>query len=197
MIGRICVFSSSSDMLEEIYFRAARELGRLMAENGMELVYGGGAVGLMGACADEIRKRGGRITGVIPEALHLEGVVYPHCDRLHVTRTMRERKALMEESADAFVALPGGYGTLEELLEIITLKQLGYHTKPIVIINTDGFYDLLLGLFDRMIAGSFAKEESRRFYQVVKTPQEVFPYLETYQPAEPGRKWFDKSGSRA
>lgn len=196
MIRRICVFSSSSDALEEVFFQAARELGRLLAEYRMELIYGGGAVGLMGACAEEVRKGGGRITGVIPEALYQEGIVYPHCHSLQVTRTLRERKAFMEECADAFVALPGGYGTLEELLEIVTLKQLGYHTKPIVIIDTGGFFAPLLDLFDRMIAGSFAKEESRELYRVVETPGEVFGYLETYRPAAIGRKWFETKGSR-
>lgn len=150
----------------------------------------------MGACARGLQAQGGRLIGVIPEALNRAGIVCERCDELHVTHTMRERKAIMEGTADAFIALPGGYGTLEELLEVITLKQLHYHNKPIVILNTRSFYDPLLAFFESMIEQRFAKGSCRGFYHVAKAAEEALGHIEAYVPAEQEPKWWDANDER-
>ncbi len=191
---RICVYSSSSEALSPLYFGEARRLGTLMAKNHHELVYGAGDLGLMGECARGLQQGGGRIIGVIPEALNQEGIVFPDCHDLHVTKTMRERKALMEDIADGFIALPGGFGTLEELLEIITLKQLKYHNKPIVILNINHFYETLLGFFEQIIQNKFAQEFSRGFYFVTSDVEDALAYIEAYRPTMTEDKWFGRRG---
>ena len=163
----ICVYCSSSNDIALGYFDAARALGTVLAQRGWLLVYGGGSVGLMGAVAKAVHSSGGTVIGIIPQALLDREVGYLEADELIVTTTMRERKRLMDERADAFVTLPGGFGTLEELLEIITLKQLHYHDKPIIIVNMDGFYDPLLDQFARIFEAGFA---SKRFLQTSGTP---------------------------
>ena len=154
----ICVYSSSSDDIDGRYFAAARELGRLMGERGHTLVFGAGNIGLMNAMAHEVKARGGRIVGVIPRALKGRDLARGDCDELIVTDGLRERKTIMEERSAAFIALPGGFGTLEELLETITLKQLGYHAKPVVILDVDGYYDALLKQFERIFSEGFARQ---------------------------------------
>jgi uncharacterized protein (TIGR00730 family) len=158
----ICVYCASSNDIAPCYFDVARALGTALAQHGWPLVYGGGSVGLMGALAEAVHAAGGTVIGIIPQALLDREVGYLKADELIVTTTMRERKRLMDERADAFVTLPGGFGTLEELLEIITLKQLRYHDKPIIIVNVDGFYDALLAQFAHTFESGFA---SRRFLQ--------------------------------
>lgn len=190
MINSICVYSSSSDAVAAEYVRAAAELGRLIGERGMELVYGGANVGLMGTLARAAKEAGGRVTGVIPRAIAARGLAFGDADELVLTDTLRERKAVMEERAGAFIALPGGFGTLEETLEAITLKQLGIHDKPVAFVNTAGFYDGLLGLFERFYALDFAKAESRSLYHVAPGPGEAMAYIETYSPVAFPEKWF-------
>jgi uncharacterized protein (TIGR00730 family) len=163
----ICVYCSSSNDIAPSYFDAARALGTALAQHGWPLVYGGGSVGLMGALAEAVQGAGGTVIGIIPQALLDREVGYLKADELIVTTTMRERKRLMDERADAFVTLPGGFGTLEELLEIITLKQLHYHEKPIIIVNVNGFYDALLAQFAHIFEAGFA---SKRFLQISGTP---------------------------
>jgi uncharacterized protein (TIGR00730 family) len=156
----------------------ADRMGRLIADNGFRLVYGGGSVGLMGRLARAVHERNGHVYGVIPEALQqVEGVAYDVADDLVVTRTMQERKAIMYTRADAFVALPGGFGTLEEFLEVLTLKQLGYHQKPLFLVNAHGFYQPLLTLFEHFYAERFARESHRELYTVVTQPEEVIERL--------------------
>lgn len=197
MVKSICVYSSSSDAVDPVYLEEAREVSLALAADGWSLVYGAGAIGLMGECARAFREAGSRVTGVIPDALHRPGIVYEHCDELVVTETMRQRKAHMENSAGGFLALPGGFGTLEELLEIITLKQLKYHNKPVVIYNTAGFYDGLLGVFDQITGQRFAGSASRELYHVAASPGEVVDYLNSYRPAEMTDKWTGISGPEA
>ncbi len=153
------------------------------------MLFGGGLLGLMGATAKSVHQNNGKVIGVIPKALNLPGVVYENCDQLIVTDGLRERKAVMDSKSDAFIALPGGYGTLEEILEIITLKQLGYHNKPVVILNTNGFYGQLLTLFEQIIDQHFAKPDCRQLYQVVKEPLEALTYIDHYQPFAFREKW--------
>lgn len=175
----VCVYCASSNAIPARYFEAARALGRELAERGWALVYGGGSVGLMGALAMAAHAAGGRVIGVIPQALLDREVGYLAADELVVTATMRERKQAMDDRADAFLALPGGFGTLEELLEILTLRQLGYHHKPIVIVNQDGYFAPLLEQFERIYAEGFTHDDVRGLYTVVATVEEALETLET------------------
>jgi len=185
----ICVYSSSSCAIDKKYFEIAEELGREIAARNDIFLFGGGLIGLMGASAKAVHKYGGRVIGVIPEALNLKGVVYENCDELVVTPGMRERKAIMDSRSDAFIAMPGGYGTLEEILEIITLKQLKYHNKPIVLLNMEGFYDHLLQQFELIIRDRFAKPENRKLYFVTGNISDALEYIDNYQPHQFNDKW--------
>lgn len=188
----ICVYASSSNRIAPEFFPPASELGRLMAERGYQMVFGAGCIGLMGEIARSIHAHGGRMVGVIPEYLRLPGVCYEESDELIVTSGLRERKAAMESLSDAFIALPGGFGTLEELLEIITLKQLRVHEKPVVMLNTGGFYDAVSRVFEQLFEERFTKSEYRAYYRIVDTPAEALDYIESYspQPEPAGSKWF-------
>jgi uncharacterized protein (TIGR00730 family) len=175
---RICVYCASSNHISERYFTLARALGEAIGRRGWTLVYGGGGVGSMGALAKAAQAAGGVVVGVIPQALLDREAGYIEADELIVTTTMRERKRLMDERAEVFVALPGGFGTLEELLEILTLRQLGYHDKPIVIVNADGFFDPLLAQFARIFVERFAHEQARDLYLVAPTIEAALMLLE-------------------
>jgi cytokinin riboside 5'-monophosphate phosphoribohydrolase len=189
MTKSLCVYCASSGMVKPLYFEAAAELGRTIAGRGYELIYGGTNVGLMGVVARTVQQGGGRVVGVIPEALVARGIAYEGADELIVTRDMRDRKAVMAERAGAFVALPGGFGTLEELLETITQKQLRYHNKPIVLMNTAGFYDKLIEVFEAFYESSFAKPAYRELYHLAGEPGAVMSYLDSYVPHEVVAKW--------
>ncbi len=186
----IAVYCSSSDIIHQDYFKIAQQLGKLMAENKSQLVYGGGVVGLMGEVARSVKDNGGKTLGVVPKALNIKNVVHDIDDELIITDGMRERKAIMDERADAFVGLPGGFGTFEEMFEVLTLKQLGYHNKPIVFLNVRGYYDKLLEMFEHIYAEKFAKEQYRVLYHVCETAEETIGYLENYQPPNLPDKWF-------
>lgn len=177
MIQSVCLYGASSERIDPVYFEQAARLGRLLAEAGIALVYGAGKVGVMGAASRAARQSGGRTIGVIPEWLCREDLLDREADELVVTPGLRERKQAMEDRADAFVALPGGYGTLEELLEIVTLRQLGRHRKPIVILNTAGFFDPLLEMFERLRTARFAPVESTGYYRVAATAEEAVALL--------------------
>lgn len=153
-----------------------------MAQNGYNLVYGGGNLGMMGVLAQAVKDFGTKVFGVLPEKLHKIGVGDVGCDELHVTKCMRTRKEKLDNLSDAVIAMPGGFGTLEELSEMIVQKQLGYSDKAIVILNTNGFYDNLLKFFDELISQNFAAKEMQNAYYVAKTPVEVIDYLKNYQP---------------
>ncbi len=186
----ICVFCSSSDVIEPAYFDAATELGGTMARRGDVLIYGGTNVGLMGAIARSMHQNRGHVVGVIPAFIASRGLAYAPANELIITRDMRERKARMEERADAFIALPGGFGTLEEMLEIITLKQLQQHRKPVIFLNTGGFYDPLIALFAHMREHRFAKAYADKLYHFAPTVPDAFAYLDSYQPPMIEAKWF-------
>lgn len=163
---RVCVFCGSSAGNQPRYRMAAEQLGRLLVERGLELVYGGGSVGLMGVLADAVLAAGGRVTGVIPEGLARKELLHTGLSKLHVVPTMHTRKALMADLADAFVAMPGGYGTFEEILEIITWFQLGIHRKPVGMLNVGGYYDPLARLFDHAVAEGFVRAEHRAIVSI-------------------------------
>ena len=186
----LCVFSSSSNAIPEIYFEEARKLGQLIGESGWNLIYGGANVGLMHVCAESAREYGSKTVGIIPELIHAHRLSNPNDHEQIITPNMRERKYLMRKRSDAFVALPGGFGTLEEILEVITLKQLNYHNKAVVFINTNGYYDSLLEQFEKSYRETFAKESYRQMYFVASNSVEAVHYLLQYQPAEPLSKWF-------
>ncbi len=179
MSKTLCVYCASSDRLDPKYGMAATVLGQEMAKRGWQLVYGGGKVGLMGAVAKAVKTSGGRVVGVIPEFMKAKELAYAEADEMHTVVTMRERKLLMETKADAFVALPGGWGTLEEIMEILTLRQLDVLRKPVVIFNQDGFYDELLRFFERMIGEKFNKPSNLQLFTVAKTVDEIFTQLES------------------
>jgi uncharacterized protein (TIGR00730 family) len=190
MAQTICVFSSSSDAVAPAYFQAARELGALIALRGHTLVYGGASTGLMGELARAVQAQRGKVIGVIPENIRARGVAYSPANELHVTADLRERKAMMETRSDAFIALPGGFGTLEEVSEVLTLKQLQVHSKPIIFINILGFYDKLLALYDHFYAEHFAKEQFRVYYTVVPDAASALVHLEDYRPPVSENKWY-------
>lgn len=187
----ICVFCSSSNAIDHEHFSHAEILGQLIAEKGHSLIYGGANVGLMEHLALFTKQHGGKITGIIPQKIYDKELASEHPDQSIVTETMDERKKLMRESSEAFIALPGGFGTLEEILEVITLKQLDYHHKPIVFINTKGFYDHLFLQFEKSYSEHFAKENYRKLYTVVENPQQALAYIENYTPLDLGLKWFN------
>lgn len=189
MVKTICVFSSSSNTIRKDYFEAADRLGREMARRGKTLIFGAGTTGLMGACARGVHSEGGKVIGVIPEALNEKGIVYEECDELIVTPGLRERKGIMDRRADAFIALPGGFGTIEEIMEIITLKQLGYHNKPIVLLNVRGFYTPLLDMLTRVIEQNFAKPQCLELFAVTESPEEALDYIDRYEPVSCGSRW--------
>lgn len=183
-IKTVCVFSSSSNLLEDVYYQAATELGILIGNAGFNLVYGGSTLGTMGANAKAAKQMGSKVIAVIPEKLHSVVEENKSCDEIHVTKCMRSRKDKIDQISDAVIALAGGFGTLEELSEMIVQKQLGYNQKAIVILNTNGFYDNLLKFFEDIIGQKFAISEMREFYYVAKTPQEAINYLINYTPKE-------------
>lgn len=189
MSRNICVFSSSSDAIDPAFFALAEELGGEMARRGHALVYGGTNVGLMGAVARAVRQGGGKVVGVIPKFIADRGLAYDAATELIITNDLRQRKATMEARADAFVALPGGFGTLEEVLEIITLKQLRQHTKAVVFLNPGGYYDPLSVLFEHMYEKRFAKAAYRSMYQFAADVRSALDYMEQYQPPVLPAKW--------
>lgn len=191
MTRLLCVYCASSDRLDPKYYATAAELGREMVERGWGLVYGGGKTGTMGAVARAVKQSGGRVVGIIPEFMKARELAYPEADELVTVITMRERKLLMETRADAFVALPGGWGTLEEISEILTLRQLDVVKKPCVFLNQDGFYDDLLRLFERMLAEKFFKPANMELFRVAKTVPEVFTHLDHHAAPTAESKWFE------
>jgi len=183
---KVCVFASSSNFLEESYYEEVGELGRLLGQADFDLVYGGSNLGLMWSCVAAAKHEEAKVYGVMPEKLFkILGVESTSvCDELHVSENMRTRKAKLDELSDAVVAVPGGFGTLEELSEMIVQKQLGYNSKPIVIFNVNNYYDKLLEFFEQMIKEDFANENCRDLYYVATTAQEVVDYLNSYKAVE-------------
>jgi cytokinin riboside 5'-monophosphate phosphoribohydrolase len=190
MSKTICVYCASSDAIAKQYFDAARELGKYIGENGYTLIFGGGKIGLMGELARSVHHFGGKVVGVIPGHLNEYGITYEESDELIVTSTMRERKAIMEEKSDVFIGLPGGFGTLEEILEIITLKQIQLHRKPVILLNTENFYRRLIDLFEHIYEEQFAKSMHRQLYFVAGDVPSAVSYIHSYAPSDIPQKWF-------
>ncbi len=188
---RICVFCGSSQGSRTEYRAAAEELGAELARRGTGLVYGGGNVGLMGVLADAVLGAGGEVIGVIPENLMAREVGHNGLTKLHVVRSMHERKALMADLSDAFIAMPGGFGTLEEFCEVVTWAQLGLHAKPCGILNVMGFYTSLLSMFDHAVQERFLKPENRALVLARDSVAELLRALEDWRPVRV-EKWLDR-----
>ena len=187
----ICVYSSSSNAIADVYVNEAIDLARLIGRENFCLINGGSNVGLMDVITREARECGAKTIGIIPEKLRDYHLASVHAHEMIVSVDMMERKALMREKSDAFIALAGGFGTLEEILEVITLKQLGYHHKAVVFINTNGFYDDLFRQFEKSYEEQFAKENYRKLYFIADNAAEAMDYLAGYQPEELVNKWFE------
>ena len=181
----ICVFASSSNKLAESFYEDASKLGVLMGQNGMNIVYGGSRLGMMYACASQVKANGGKIIGVMPQRLYDMGYGNNEdCDEFILTTGMRERKAKMDEISEGVIALAGGFGTLEEISEMIVQKQLGYNKKPIVLLNTNKFYDNLIRFFDAIIDENFAKQGTEELYYIAQTPNDAVKYIKEYSRQE-------------
>jgi uncharacterized protein (TIGR00730 family) len=187
---RICVFCGSNNGLKTVYSDAAQTMGVALSRHSIGLVYGGGSVGLMRVIADAVLRESGEVIGVIPEALATKEVAHMGLKDLRVVSSMHERKALMAQLSDAFIALPGGYGTLEEFCEVLTWAQLGLHRKPCGILNVKGFYDPLLSFLDHAVSEGFVREVHRSLILVDPDPERLLDKLIDYQPP-PLDKWID------
>lgn len=192
IIKRICVFCGSSTGRNGVYVEHARLLGRAMAAQGIGLVYGAGGIGLMGTVADTVIEAQGEVIGVIPYALATKERAHPKAE-MRVVNTMHERKAMMSDLSDAFIAMPGGFGTFEELLEIITWGQLGIHQKPIGLLNVAGYYDPLLAMIDRAIEEGFILPRYRNLIVVAAEAESLLEKLFRYEPLEGIVQWIEMS----
>lgn len=189
MRKNICVFCSSSDTLDDTYYREAEKLGELIGLNDYNLVYGGTKVGLMNAVARSASDANARIIGVIPQLIFDNNIAATYLDELIVTADMKERKQIFRDKSDIFIALPGGFGTMEELLELITLKQLSYLNGPIVIVNFNGFYDALKLQFEKFFEDGFSKNQYRSLYYFVENSEQAIEYVHNYEPQKYVHKW--------
>jgi uncharacterized protein (TIGR00730 family) len=181
-IKKVCVFCASSPGIDKIYFRDAEELGRIFVDNKIHVVYGGGSVGLMGCLADTIMAGNGQISGIIPRFMKEMNWAHQSIAEMIEVESMHERKNLMIRDVDAVVALPGGVGTLEELMEVITLKQLGQFFAPIIILNTGGFYNHLDEFLHKMIEQRFMREMHKEIWQLVDSPAKILPAIFNSKP---------------
>ncbi len=173
----VCVYGASSTQIDQEYIRQTEELGRMLAAAGHSLVYGGGGSGLMGAVARGVKQGDGRVVGVVPSFLKVDGILFDNCDEMIYTDTMRERKQIMEERSEAFIVTPGGIGTYEEFFEIYTLKQLGRHNKPIILYNINGYYDAIVDVLQNTVEQRFMRPESMQLLTVADDPNDVIKQL--------------------
>ncbi|MFP5255410.1 MAG: TIGR00730 family Rossman fold protein [Acidimicrobiia bacterium] len=178
----VCVFCGSSSGSDPALSRSAQALGRGLAERGIDLVYGGASVGLMGTVADAALAAGGRVVGVIPRGLFTREIAHRGLTELHEVASMHERKALMYDRSDAFVALPGGFGTLDELFEAVTWSQLGLHAKPAALLDVDGFWEPLVAQLDRMVERGLLRPQNRALLSTHRSVPEVLEHLEAAEP---------------
>ena len=174
----ICLYGASSSAIAKAYVNPTEELGAKIAERGHTLIYGGGAAGLMGAAARGAYSLGGKIIGVVPSFLNVDGILFDNCTELIFTETMRERKALMEQKSDAFIMTPGGVGTFDEFFEIITLKQLGRHSKPIAVFNINGYFDSLIAQLENAVHKQFINPEIFELFISTDRADKLLDYLE-------------------
>jgi uncharacterized protein (TIGR00730 family) len=191
-IQSVCVYCGSADNLPAVYLQAARQTGTLLAQSGLRLVYGAGKTGLMGAVAQAALDAGGQVTGVTPKNLNLPSLIHSGLSRLEVTPDIHARKARMSALADAFIALPGGYGTFEELFETLTWAQIGLHTKPVGLLNVRGYYDPLIALVEHAIQEGFIYPEHRDLLQIEDQPERLLEKLAAYTPPARLERWVNR-----
>ena len=181
----ICVYGASSTTIDKSYILEGEKLGAAMGEHGFGLVFGGGQNGLMGAVARGVHQVGKtEIIGIAPEFFNVDGILYQHCTKFIYPENMRERKKIMDEMSDAFIVTPGGIGTFDEFFEILTLKQLGRHNKPIGILNTNGYYDHLLSFLQNGIDEEFLTEQCKKMFFMSDDPEAILEYIENYKPED-------------
>ena len=182
----ICLFGASSRITGESYIKKVEELGEVLAKRGHALIFGAGGAGLMGAAARGFKTGGGAVTGIVPSFFlgEVQATLFSDCDETIYTRTMAERKTLMEDKADAFITVPGGIGTMEEFFEVLTLKQLGRHSKAMVLYNVNGYFDKLIEMLETAVKEDFLHEYVLRFLKVTDDPEEAAQYLEHYDPSQ-------------
>ncbi|HQU70888.1 MAG: TIGR00730 family Rossman fold protein [Calditrichaeota bacterium] len=180
----ICLFTASSNTLAPVYVDLARQFGTALAQRGHSLVYGGGMRGLMGAAAEAAQENGGKVVSVIPEKLDRPGIALENPNEKIVTRDMGDRKATMEDLSEAFVVLPGGFGTFDELFQVLAKKQLCYHNKPIVLLDVDDFFKPFSQLAEHLVGLNFAREIYQQMYTIVDSVEAVFDYIDGYQPLD-------------
>jgi uncharacterized protein (TIGR00730 family) len=187
----VCVYCSSSERVDRVFFDVASELGRLLGERRNNLVFGGGNVGPMHALAAAVKEHGGRVLSVIPKVFDEKGLTYEGSDEVTVTRDLQERRITMIKNSDVFVALPGGYGTLEEVSENVTMRQLDFHQRPIALVNVNGFWDGYLAFLDQLERERFIRPEHRALVHVADSPAAALDYLDDYAPIDVPDKWGD------
>ncbi|HMB69588.1 MAG TPA: TIGR00730 family Rossman fold protein [bacterium] len=185
----VCVYCSSSDRVEKKHFEVAAELGKLLGERKNNLVYGGGNTGPMRVLAEESKKSGARVLSVIPQVFDARGLTFSGSDEVVVTNDLQSRRMTMVKNSDVFIALPGGFGTLEEVAENLTMRQLDLHQRPLTLINTGGFWNPLLGFLDQLEQGGFFHAEHRKLAHVSETPKDALDYLDRYAPVDLPDKW--------
>jgi len=188
---KLCVYCGSSPGRDPVYRRAARELGQCMARRGIDLVYGGASVGVMGAIADAVLEAGREAIGIIPHFLAIKEVAHEGLTEQHVVGSMHERKAMMAEVSDGFIALPGGWGTMEEIFEILTWAQLGFHEKPCGLLNVNGYFDGLFAFLEHAVEEQFVKPVYRQMLILEERPERLLERFESYR-APHVRKWVDE-----
>lgn len=191
---RICVFCGSNNGANPVYLDAAERVGAFLAAQNIELVYGGGRVGLMGRIADACLANGGKVIGAIPQSLAAKEVAHQGLTELHIVGSMHERKALMAELADGFIALPGGFGTFEEFCEIVTWAQLGIHSKPCALFNVNGFYDNLIAMIDFSASQNFIREEHRKLVLIESEIEKLYELMKNFSPPVI-EKWLDQEST--
>lgn len=179
---KICVFGASSALIDKVYIESGEQLGELMSTRGHSLVFGAGAEGVMGAVVRGVHKHGGEIVGVVPTFFNVDGILFEECTEMIRTETMRERKFIMEEMADAFIVAPGGIGTYEEFFEVLTLKQLGRHEKAIVLLNINGYYDKMIDMINYTTDNHFMTDGCRNLIYITDNNEDAVSYIENYVP---------------
>jgi uncharacterized protein (TIGR00730 family) len=188
----VCVFCGCSDQIPQPYLEAAKEMGVVLAEKNLTLVYGGGRTGMMGVLADAVLENGSRVIGVIPEKFNNSTLAHQNITEMHVVKDMHQRKAKMISMSEAFIALPGGYGTFEELLEVLTWAQIGIHERPVAILNTKGYFDPLLHLIERARSEGFIYHEHQGLLIHNTHPHPLLEAMNRYNPPEGLSRWVDR-----
>lgn len=194
MLTNVCVFSGSSDRMESAFLESARAMGRSIAHRGLTLVYGAGCTGMMGALADAALEAGAEVIGIIPRRFNTPELVHTGLTELRIVDSMHQRKAAMVELAQAFLALPGGFGTLEELFEVLTWAQIGIHRKPIGVLNVHGYYDPLLTFVEHIRAHGFIYDEHRALLMSASEPDGLLDLLAEYRPPDGLERWVERKG---